>query len=165
VSAAGDGFPRHLVLSVGFALLAISAIAIAAALALDLGLGVVYACAALFTVALGSTPGAVASLLVHHARSPVELMQWNIRRSFMRAGGSLIGPAITAVLLAVTEPSVVFGGIAATCALTAATIQARLPHDDRMTSTVRLRTILTDSFEGIRYVSTLAKPNDGRRGD
>jgi MFS family permease len=137
VSAAGDGFPRHLVLSVGFALLAISAIAIAAALALDLGLGVVYACAALFTVALGSTPGAVASLLVHHARSPVELMQWNIRQSFMRAGGSLIGPAI----------------------------QARLPHDDRMTSTVRLRTILTDSFEGIRYVSTLANPNDGRRGD
>ena len=154
VSAAGDRFPRHVVLSVGFAVLAVSAAAIAVALATDVPLAVVYACAAVFTVALVPTPGAVASLLVHHARSPMQLMNWNVAASFMRAGGSLVGPAITVVLLAVTEPAVVFGAIAVTSALTAATIQARLPHDDRPDSTLQLRTILTDSIEGIRYVTT-----------
>jgi MFS family permease len=158
VTAAGDRFPRHVVLSVGFAVLAVSAAAIALALATDLPLGVVYACAAVFTVALVSTPGAVASLLVHHARSPMQLMNWNVGQSLMRAGGSLVGPAITAVLLAVTEPAIVFGAIAVTCALTAATIQARLPHDDRPTSTLRLRSILTDSIDGIRYVTTDRNP-------
>ncbi len=158
VTAAGDRFPRHLVLSVGFAVLAVAATVIAIALATDLGLGVVYAAAAVFTVAWVSTPGTVASLLVHHARSPMQLMHWNVGQSLMRAGGTLVGPVITAVLLALTEPSVVFGAIAATCALTAATIQARLPRDDRTASTLRLRSIVTDSIEGISYVMTDRDP-------
>jgi MFS family permease len=158
VTAAGDRFPRHLVLSVGFGVLAISAIAIAGALAADVGLGIVYAAAAVFTVVLVSFPGAVASLLVHHARSPTQLMHWNVWQSFMRAGGVLTGPLITAVLLAITEPAVVFAVIGATCALTAVTIHARLPHDDRDSSTVRLRSIVVDAAEGVRYISTARTP-------
>ncbi len=152
VTAAGDRFPRHLVLSVGFALLAISAAAIAVALVADLGLGVVYGGAALFTVVLVSTPGTVASLLVHHARSPTQLMQWNVGQSIMRAGGTLVGPLLTSVLLAISEPAVVFGAVAATCAVAAVTIQALLPSDDRDPSTLRLGTIVADSIDGIRYV-------------
>jgi MFS family permease len=158
VTAAGDRFPRHLVLSVGFGVLAVSAISITAALAADAGLGLVYAGAAVFTVVLVSFPGAVASLLVHHARSPTQLMHWNVWQSFMRAGGVLTGPLITAGLLAVTEPAVVFGVLGATCALTAGAIQARLPRDDREASTVGLRTIVVDAVEGIRYVATEREP-------
>jgi MFS family permease len=158
VTAAGDRFPRHLVLSIGFGVLAVSAAGIAVALVAEVGLGPVYAGAAIFTVVLVSFPGAVASLLVHHARSPTQLMQWNVWQSFMRAGGVLTGPLITAVLLAVTEPAVVFGVVAGTCALTAGAIQARLPCDDREASTARLRAIITDSFEGIRYVATARGP-------
>lgn len=158
VAAAGDRFPRHLVLSVGFAILAMTAGGMALALASDLGRAKVYACAAVFSVALVSTPGAVASLLVRHARTPVELVRWNIGQSFMRAGGTLVGPVITAVLLAVTEPSVVFTAIAFACAATAIVVQTRLPNDDRSRSTVRLGSILADSLEGVRYVAVTRNP-------
>jgi MFS family permease len=158
VTAAGDRFPRHLVLSVGFALLAVAAGAVAAALATDVGLGVVYAGAVVFTVVLVSFPGAVASLLVHHAQSPSQLMEWNIWQSFMRAGGVLTGPLITALLLAVTAPAVVFAAVAVICALTAAAISAKLPTDDREASTARLRTIIVDAAEGVRYVATERAP-------
>lgn len=158
VTAAGDRFPRHLVLSVGFGVLAISAAGIAAALAAEVGLGLVAAGAAVFTVVLVSFPGAIASLLVHHARSPTQLMHWNVWQSFMRAGGVLTGPLITAVLLAVTEPAVVFGVVGVTCALTATAIQAQLPRDDRETSTVRLGAILADAAEGVHYVATERAP-------
>ena len=43
-------------------------------------------CAAVFTVALVSTPGAVASLLVHHARSPTQLDALE-RRTVVHASG------------------------------------------------------------------------------
>jgi MFS family permease len=158
VAAAGDRFARHLVLSVGFAILAMTAGGMAVALVSDLGRAAVYACAAVFSVALGSTPGAVASLLVRHARSPVELVRWNIGQSFMRAGGTLVGPVVTAVLLAVTQPSVVFAAIACVCAATAIVVQARLPNDDRPRSTVRLRSILADSVEGVRYIAVTRNP-------
>jgi MFS family permease len=158
VTAAGDRFPRHLVLSVGFAVLAVCAAAISATLAADAGLVLVYAGAAVFTVVLVSFPGAVASLLVHHARTPTQLMHWNIWQSFARAGGVLTGPLVTALLLAITEPAVVFGATGAACALTAATIHVRLPRDDRETSTVRLRAIVVDAIEGVRYVATERTP-------
>ena len=152
VAAAGDRFPRHLVLSVGFAGLALLAGSIAVVLATETSIVVVYAGAAVFTVMLGSFPGAIASLLVHHADSPTRLTQWNVWQSLMRSAGVLVGPLITAVLLAVTEPSIVFATIAAACVTTTVAIRVRLPDDDRIATTVRLRSILSDSTEGVRYV-------------
>ncbi len=158
VTAAGDRFPRHLVLVVAFTALAASAAGIAVVLAADADLIVIYALAAVFTVALCSTPGTVASLLVHHARTPMELMHWNVAQSFVRAAGSLLGPLLTAIVLAVATPAAVFVGLCIVCAAAAATIALRLPPDDRQPSTLRLRSILHDSFNGLRYVASTPGP-------
>ncbi|MGA7759790.1 MAG: cyclic nucleotide-binding domain-containing protein [Ilumatobacteraceae bacterium] len=158
VTAAGDRFPRHLVLVTAFTALAASAAGLAIVLAADATLIVIYALAAAFTVALCSTPGTVASLLVHHARTPMELMHWNVAQSFVRAAGSLLGPLLTAIVLAVATPAAVFVGLCIICAAAAATIALRLPPDDRLPSTLRLQAILHDSVDGLRYVASTPGP-------
>jgi MFS family permease len=154
VTAAGDRFPRHLVLSAGFAVLAASAGALTIALAVELPLAIVYAAAAGFTVALSATPGSVASLLVHHARSPQQLIHWNVGMTIGRASGSLVGPVITALLLATTGPWVAAATVATTCAATAVFVGRRFPRDDRPPSDLRLRQVVADSLEGLRYATT-----------
>ena len=158
VTAAGDRFPRHLVLVTAFTALAVTAAGLAIVLAADADLIVVYVLAAAFTVALCSTPGTVASLLVHHARTPVELMHWNVAQSFVRAAGSLLGPLLTALVLAALTPSAVFVGLALLCSAAATVIAFRLPPDDRLHSDLRLRTIAVDSVEGVRYVAGAPGP-------
>jgi len=158
VTAAGDRFARHLVLMSSFAIQALTAGGIAGALIADLPLVVVYLLAAAFTVASSATPAAVVSLFVHYARTPAELMQWNITRSFVRSAGILIGPLVTAIVLAVWSPSVVFLMIGIGCATTSVLIGLRLPRDDRLRSTVTASLILHDSLQGVRYVITHRHP-------
>ncbi len=154
VTAAGDRFPRHIVLATGFAVLATMAAALAVALAADLPLAVVYVAAAAFTVALSATPGSIASLLVHHARSPKQLIHWNVGMTIGAATGSLLGPLATGLVLAVTAPWVAAATVAATCAATAAAVVRRLPRDDRPPSDLRLRQVAADSLDGLRYAVT-----------
>ena len=158
VTAAGDRFPRHLVLTVGFAVLATSATGIAVSLASSADLWVVLLLAAAYTVALESTPATVASLLVRHARTPLQLMQWNVAQSSVRTTGSLLGPLLTSALLLVAGPAWVFALLAAICAITAVGITVRLPPDDRMTSATGLRTVLRASADGIAYAATTPGP-------
>ncbi len=158
VTAAGDRFPRHLVLAVGFAVLASSATGIAVSLASSADLWVVLLLAAVYTVALESTPATVASLLVRHARTPLQLMQWNVAQSSAQTTGSLVGPLLTSVMLVVAGPSWVFALLAVTCTLTAVGIAVRLPPDDRTTSTTGLRTVLRASAAGITYAATTPGP-------
>lgn len=158
VTAAGDRFPRHLVLTVGFAALAASATGIAVSLASSASLWVVLPLAAAYTVALESVPATVASLLVRHARTPVQLMQWNVAQSSAQTTGSLLGPLVTSAILLAAGPSSVFALLALICALTAVAIAVRLPRDDRTTSTMRLRTVLRASADGIVYVATTPGP-------
>jgi MFS family permease len=158
VTAAGDRFPRHLVLTVGFTILAASATGIAILLAASADLWVVLVLAAAYTVALESTPATVASLLVRHARTPMQLMRWNVAQSSAQTAGSLLGPLLTSALLVVAGPSWVFGVLAAMCALTAAGIAVRLPSDDRTRSTKGLRTVLRASVDGLVYAATTPGP-------
>lgn len=152
VTAAGDRFPRHLVLAGSFATRGAAAAGIALALLSDLSLVVAYLLAAVFTVASSAAPATVASLLVHHARSPSQLMRWNVKRSFVRAAGILLGPLVTAVILAFASPSAVFGVLAVACLGTVVLAGALLPRDDRLTPTVSAALILRDSSQGLRYV-------------
>jgi len=158
VTAAGDRFPRHLVLTVGFAVLATSATGIAVSLASSADLWVVLLLGAAYTVALESTPATVASLLVRHARTPTQLMRWNVAQSSAQTAGSLLGPLLTSALLVVAGPSWVFAILAVMCALTAVGIAVRLPPDDRTTSATGLRTVLRASADGIAYVATTPGP-------
>ena len=158
VTAAGDRFPRHLVLTVGFAVLATSATGIAVSLASSADLWVVLLLAVAYTVALESTPATVASLLVRHARTPTQLMQWNVAQSAAQTAGSLLGPLLTSAVLVVAGPSWVFAVLAVMCAITAVGIAVRLPPDDRTTSATGLRTVLRASAAGVAYVATTPGP-------
>lgn len=158
VTAAGDRFPRHLVLTVGFAVLAASATGIAVSLASSADLWVVLLLATAYTVALESTPATVSSLLVRHARTPTQLMQWNVAQSSARTAGSLLGPLLTSALLVVAGPSWVFATLAVMCALTVVGIAVQLPPDDRATSARGLGTVLRASADGIAYAATTPGP-------
>ena len=158
VTAAGDRFPRHLVLTVGFAVLAISSTGIAVALTGSAELWIVMLLATVYTVALEATPATVASLLVRHARTPLQLMQWNVAQSFVRTSGSLLGPLLTSAVLIVAGPSWVFSALAVLCGLTAAGIAVGLPADDRPSSAVGLTTVVRASAAGIAYTATARGP-------
>ncbi len=158
VAAAGDRFPRQLVLSVGFGVLAVSATGIAVSLAVSADLWLVFALAAAFTISLESTPATIASLLVRHARTPVQLLQWNVSQSFVRTAGSLLGPLLTSAALVLAGASWVFAALALMCGLTAAAIALRLPPDDRTTSTAGLHTVLSAAADGIAYAATTSGP-------
>ena len=158
VAAAGDRFPRHRVLATAFSIEAIAAAGIALALTIDAPIWVVFALASVFTVATIATPATVASLLVHHARTPTELVKWNITRSSVRAVGSLAGPLLAALVLAVAGPEAIFVGVFMLCSATAVLATARLPHDDRLPSPLSVGTVLGDSWRGITYVAQHASP-------
>ena len=158
VAAAGDRFPRHLVLTVGFGVLAVSAAGVAVSLAVSAELWIIFSLAAVYTIALEATPATVASLLVRHARTPLQLMHWNVAQSFVRTAGSLLGPLLTSAVLVVAGPSWAFAALAVMCGLTAAGIGLRLPPDDRTPSVMGLRTVLTSSADGIAYVATTSGP-------
>ena len=158
VAAAGDRFPRHLVLTVGFSVLAVSAAGVAASLAAGADLWIIFSLAAVYTIALEATPATVASLLVRHARTPLQLMHWNVAQSFVWAAGSLLGPLFTSAVLVVAGPSWAFSALAVMCGLTAAGIALRLPADDRTPSVMGLRTVLRSSVDGIAYAATTSGP-------
>ncbi len=158
VGAAGDRFPRQRVLAVSFFVQGASTAGIAVALLVDSPLAVVYGFAGLFTVATIATPATIASLLVHSARTPTQLTRWNISRSFTRAAGSLVGPLVTALLLAIASPTIVFVGLAAACIGMGILAGLRLPDDDRLHSTLSMSAVLGDSWRGISYVATAPAP-------
>jgi MFS family permease len=154
VAAAGDRFARNRVLAVSFGLEAVSAAGITLALLADAPLAAVYALAAVFTVATIAPPAAVASLLVHHARTPTELMSWNAVRSSAKAAGSLAGPLLAAIVLAFAEPATMFAILGVACAVTALLTAIRLPHDDRLPTELSITRVLTDAAVGLRYVAS-----------
>lgn len=158
VAAAGDRFRRHRVLTASFAVQALATAAITFALLADSPLALVYAFAAVFTVASIPVTASVASLLVHHARTPTQLTQWNITRSFVRASGSLAGPLLTALVLAVGDPAAVFAGLAVACTATALLTGRLLLPDDRLPSSLSIATVLDDTWRGLVYVSTHRAP-------
>jgi MFS family permease len=158
VGAAGDRFARHRVLTVSFSVLAITSGGIATALVLDAPLAVVYALAAVFTVAVIAAPATVASLLVHYARTPTQLMRWNVTRSFIRAAGILAGPLMTAVILGLAEPAAVFGVLFVGCAMTAAYTGFWLPRDDRLATTLSITAVIVDAWRGVTYVARTQGP-------
>lgn len=158
VATAGDRFDRHRVLATSFAVQAVAAGGIALALLTASPLAVVYLLASVFTVATIATPATVASLLVHHARTPAQLTTWNTTRSFVRAAGSLSGPLLTALALALAGPSTVFIGLFVVCAATALLAGLNLPRDDRLASTLSIAAVLSDAWRGVIYVSKTRAP-------
>ena len=153
VAAAGDRFPRHRVIQVALAAIALTTLGIAALLHLEQSLVLVYLLAAVLAVALISVPTALASLLVHHAQDarPADVAE---RAGHHRAIGrrprrpprggdrpvDASAPRGCSSLLCVAA----LGALVAVVLL--------VEEDDRAPSRLRLRDVASDSVAGLRYV-------------
>jgi hypothetical protein len=85
-------------------------------------------------------------------------MRWNVQRSLVRASGSLAGPLLTAIVLAVAEPAVVFAGLGVGCAAAALLAGLRLPRDDRLPVSLSIASVLGHAWDGVSYVATHREP-------
>ncbi len=140
VAAAGDRFPRHRVIQGGLAATTISTGAIALLLRFDQPLLLVYAAAAVLAVAVIATPSALASLLVHHARTPQQLTSFNVLATTVRSAGVLLGPLLAAAAIAAGSITWLFVALALAAAAALVVVVFDVSPDDRPASTLRPRT-------------------------
>jgi MFS family permease len=105
---AGDRFPRERVLMVGYLLQAITIAATGAALLLGAPVPVVYSLAAVSTVTVTLTRPTQSALLPQLAHSPGELVAANAVSGTIENFSIFAGPAVTALLLGVSSPGVVW---------------------------------------------------------
>jgi MFS family permease len=110
---AGDRFPSERVLTFGYLLQAITIAATGAALLVGAPVPVVYALAAVATVSVTLTRPTQSALLPQLAHSPGELVAANAVSGTIENFSIFAGPAVTALLLGVSSPGVVWALMAA----------------------------------------------------
>jgi MFS family permease len=114
VSILGDRHDRVKVM-VGADLVRVALMAAAAVVAFaEAPLGILYALAALASVAGTAFRPTQAALLPSLARTPDELTAANVASSTIESAGAFVGPALGGIILAVTEPGTSFAIAAAT---------------------------------------------------
>jgi MFS family permease len=152
VAAAGDRFPRHRVIQVAMAAVALTTLGIAALLHFEQSLVLVYLLAAVLAMALISVPTALASLLVHHARTPDQLTSLNVLATIVRSVGILVGPLVAAIALSIVTPAWLFVGLSVAALGALVAVVVFVAEDDRAHARLRIRDVATDSMAGLRYV-------------
>ncbi len=152
VAAAGDRFPRHRVIQVAMAMIALTTLGIGALLQFEQSLVIVYLLAAVLAVALISVPTAMASLLVHHAKTPEQLTSLNVLATIVRSVGILVGPLVAAVALSILSPAWLFVLLSISASAAFVAVVIIIEHDDRPRVPLRLRDVAADSTAGLRYV-------------
>ena len=152
IAAAGDRFPRDRVIQVALGVVALTTAGIAALLHFDQNLVFVYLLAAVLAMALVSVPTTLASLLVHHARTPEQLTSLNVLSTIVRSVGVLVGPLVAAIALSVVTPAWLFVILSAAALAGLGAVVFVVERDDRPRSPLRLRDVARDSTAGLRYV-------------
>jgi MFS family permease len=113
--------------------------------------GAVYALAVLATAAFTIVRPAHSALLPALCRTPQELASASVVRGLMDACGTLAGPALAAVLLAVSGPDAVFAAVAAASAGSAWAI-ARIGYEPAVRAAVGRPRLLREAAEGFAAV-------------
>jgi MFS family permease len=109
VSVLADRFPRNRVMLLTDLIRAPLMLAAALTIAVDGPLAVIFAAAGLSSVVGTAFRPAQAALIPSLAKTPAELSAANVASSTVESVGSLMGPALGGLLLAVTSPEVVVG--------------------------------------------------------
>jgi MFS family permease len=120
-AALGDRFPRERFLLAMSLLGAVALGGSAAAFAVDAEI-LVFACAALFGLAVTLIRPALQALLPSLARTPAELIASNGATSTVESLGTLVGPLLAGLLVAVSGAGLVFGVGAGAMVVAAATV-------------------------------------------
>ena len=123
----------------------------------------VYALAVLSTIAATLFRPAHSALLPSLCHTGHELASANVVRGFLDSAATLVGPLLAAVLLELTDVSVVFA-VAAAASLWAAALLLRLQYDapPRPSAPTRPR-LVREAAEGIRAVATRPRPGTDPR--
>jgi predicted MFS family arabinose efflux permease len=113
VAVVGDRYRRERILLVVHLVRALACVGAAAALAAGSNTIVVYVLAVLAAVPLAAHRPSHLALAPLLARTPRELAASNVAALTFESGAVLLGPAVAALLLAVSGPAAVFGACAA----------------------------------------------------
>lgn len=109
VAVAADRFPRERVMVATDLIRAPLMVAVALTILWDGPAAIVYAAVGLTSVVGTAFRPAQAALLPSLARTPEELSAANVTSSTVESIGTFVGPALGGILLAATNPEVVFG--------------------------------------------------------
>jgi len=112
VAVVGDRYRRERILLVVHLVRALACVGAAAALAAGSSAIVVYVLAVLAAVPLAAHRPSHLALAPLLARTPRELAASNVAALTFESGAVLLGPAVAALLLAVSGPAAVFGACA-----------------------------------------------------
>ncbi len=128
VAVVGDRYRRERILLVVHLVRALACVGAAAALAAGSNTIVVYVLAVLAAVPLAAHRPSHLALAPLLARTPRELAASNVAALTFESGAVLLGPAIAALLLAVSGPAAVFGACAALSVLSLVAIAGVRPE-------------------------------------
>ena len=112
VAVVGDRYRRERILIVVHLVRALACLGAAVALALDASIVVVYVLAVLAAVPLAAHRPSHLALTPLLVRTPRELAASNVAALTFESGAVLLGPALAALLLALSGPAAVFGACA-----------------------------------------------------
>lgn len=152
VAVAGDRAPRERILLAVHFVRAVACLGATIALLLDAAPLVVYVFAVLAAVPLAAHRPCHLALAPLLARTPRELAASNVAAMTFESAAVLCGPALAAVLLAVSEPAAVFGACAALSAWSFVLIGGVRPARVEGTS-VAAGTIAHELREGVVAVT------------
>ena len=141
---------RVLVIVSAFRFVVIGAAGIFAAVAATLG---VYLLAVAATIAFTVFRPAHSALLPSLCTTTHELTSANVVRGIMEASGTLLGPALAGVLLAVGDPAAVFAAVAV-LSLAAAVVLVRIRYETPMqTMPLHPAALGRETLDGLRTVA------------
>ena len=113
VAVASDAFPRHIVLTVGYALIAATSIGTGVAMLTDAPIQVVYGLAVVFSILLTFGGPTIAAIIPTAATTADELTAANTATGVVDTAGRLVGPLLAGAILAVASPGAVLVWIGA----------------------------------------------------
>jgi MFS family permease len=125
VALAIDAFPRHRVLTIGYAMVAATSIATGVAMLADAGPVITYGSAVSFSILLTFAGPATAVILPTAATTADELTAANTAASVIDTTGRLVGPLVAGAILTFSSPGAVLVWIGGLMAVGAASTMGR----------------------------------------
>jgi len=107
VAVASDAFPRHVVLSTGYALVAATAIGVGVAMLAEAPIQVIYGLAIVFSILLTFGGPTMAAIIPTAATTADELTAANTATGVVETAGRLVGPLLAGAILTVASPGAV----------------------------------------------------------